>query len=144
MKMGVAHAARGILDFLKRVPEITNVSHRLYPIHRIDGDPMYTVTTIARTEEVGGTRTVAFTTTLKRAKEIVETNEGDLYEMSYRWAVIEEAWADNLYGIGTRKATQWWYQWKSEGKDPNGWPLGHYEALESPPEQYSRIVGFAF
>jgi len=85
---------------------------------------MYTVTTIASSERYGGMRTVALCRTFDRAKEIVESNEGDIWEFSYMLAVIEAVVPDELYG-GLILDEQYWYKWDLERKG--------YRPIECPP-----------
>ncbi len=70
---------------------------------------LYAVTTIAQSDQYGGTRTPVICYTLDRAKEIVETNEGDIWETTYHFTVIEGVIPDHLY---TCHKEQYWYQWK--------------------------------
>lgn len=72
--------------------------------------------------------------TLKRAKQIVERNEGDIFEYSYRYAVIATVQADALYGFGGLKQyRQWWYQWVGDAA------TGGYQPCECPKE-YKHIL----
>jgi len=88
---------------------------------------LYSVTTLASSERYGGKRTVAVCTSFERAKQMVEENEGDIFELSYCLAVIEGIAADCLYG-GTPWALeneQYWYVWKGDQD-------GSYRAIEVP------------
>lgn len=105
-------------------------------------DRIYTVTTVASSPRYGGTRTVAVCTTFSRAREIVETNEGDIWEYSYKLAIIEVARADCLYGgVGFADSeegvTQFWYRWEGERDG------GAYQPIEIP-EDYRGIIAWAF
>lgn len=97
------------------------------------GVRLYTITTIASSVRYGGTRTVVVCSTFRRAKEIVETNEGDIYEYSYRLAVIEATVADWLYGGFTNE--QYWYVWEGTSED------GSYVPIERP-KAYENISNF--
>ena len=91
---------------------------------------LFAITTIAKSDKFGGTRTPVVCTTLARAKEIIETNEGDIWESSYMLAVIEAVVPDHLYDY-THES--YWYRWDLEKKC--------YEAIECPPE-YKNTMGF--
>jgi len=90
---------------------------------RLGGKRLYAVTTIASSERYGGKRTVIVCSTFARAKEIVETNEADIAEMAYFFAVIEAVAADWLYYYLDEK---YWYVWDGSWKD------GKYRPIEKP------------
>lgn len=92
---------------------------------------MYTVTTIASSERYGGTRTPVICRTFERAVEIIEFNEGDIWECSYMLAVIEAVVPDELYGFCDE---QYWYKWDLQA--------GKYKPIECPPGR-EHIVGYA-
>jgi hypothetical protein len=69
---------------------------------------LYTVTTIAKSESYGGTRTVVVCDSFERSVEIVTTNEGDIYENSYELAVIEAILPNVLYDY---QEEEYWYRW---------------------------------
>jgi hypothetical protein len=92
---------------------------------------LYTVTTIASSARYGGTRTVAVCTSFERAREMVEENVGDIFELSYRLAVIEGLIADHLYGGLDHE--QYWYVWKGDQD-------GSYKPIEVP-AAYENVVG---
>jgi hypothetical protein len=94
------------------------------------GQRLYTVTTIAASERFGGKRTVAVCSTFERAKEMVEQNEGDIYETSYQLAVIEAVASDWLYYIIDE---QYWYVWDGD------LDTGGYKPIERP-EAYDGCV----
>lgn len=96
---------------------------------------LYTVTTIASSPRYGGTRTPIVCTSFEGAKRVVEENEGDIYEYSYMFAVIEAVVADRLYG--TELDELYWYKWV---RNDNG---GQYQAIETPPgyEEDSALHG---
>jgi len=98
---------------------------------------LYTVTTIASSSRFGGTRTPAICTTFEKAAEMVENNDGDLYECSYRLVVIEAVVPDHLY---TTLHEQYWYVWVYNHKDSVN-SEGSYKAIETP-EVYKNIVGW--
>jgi hypothetical protein len=102
-------------------------------VSEIAGDKLYTVTTIASSARYGGTRTPVVCKTFERAKEIVEENEGDIFEYSYMLVVIEAVMADTLYGGSTDE--QYWYVWKGDGE------TGGYVPIERP-KAYKNTVGF--
>lgn len=103
------------------------------PIEGPEGAKLYTVTTIASSARYGGTRTPVICKTFERAKEIVEQNEGDIFEYSYKLVVIEAVLADVLYG-GTMDE-QYWYVWKGSGE------TGGYVPIERP-KTYESTIGF--
>jgi hypothetical protein len=105
------------------------------------GKRLYTVTTIAASIAYGGTRTVVVCDSFERAKEIVETNEGDIWESSYMLAVIEPVACNWLYHyfVTSDGVERYWYRWSSKDRE-TGRP-GGYEAIETPPG-YEQVVGF--
>lgn len=98
---------------------------------------LYTVTTIACSARFGGTRTPVICSTFEKAAEMVENNDGDLYECSYRLVVIEAVVPDHLY---TTLHEQYWYVWVYNHKDSVN-SEGSYKAIETP-EVYKNIVGW--
>ncbi len=96
-----------------------------------DGKRLYTVTTIASSARFGGTRTVTVCDTFERAKEIIEANEGDIFECSYLLAVIDTIVAGWLYFIIDE---QYWYCWVGDAKD------GGYKAIDRP-KAYRTVMG---
>jgi hypothetical protein len=88
-----------------------------------DGKRLYTVTTMAASISFGGTRTVAVCDSFERAKEMIEHNEGDLWEHSYMLAVIEPVAANWLYYVFPDE--RYWYRWNLE--------RACYEPIEVPP-----------
>jgi len=93
---------------------------------------VFTVTTIARSPESGGERTPVVCESFDRARQIVETNEGDIWEYSYMLAVIEGVRLDYLYG--SDEQPQFWYRWE-------GGEEGHYVPIETPP-RLKNVVGW--
>lgn len=93
---------------------------------------LYTITTIAATESQGGTRCVVVCDSFDRAREIVETNEGDIFETTYRLAVIEVVLPNHLYHYTSER---YWYRWEGP------YPEGRYLAV-SCPEAYENAIGF--
>lgn len=113
--------------------------HRQAPptreVHEHDGVRLYTVTTIAPiapSARYGGTRTPVVCSTFESAKSIVEKNKGDIFETTYRLAVIEAVVADWLYG-GTLDE-QYWYVWKGD------YESGGYVPIERP-KQFEGTIG---
>lgn len=94
------------------------------------GPRLYSVTTIAKDFIHGGMRTPVICTTLERAKQIVESNEGDIWEYSYMLAVIEGVIPDRLYSASDES---YWYCWNVD--------KGCYQPTECPP-QYKNVFGF--
>lgn len=92
---------------------------------------LYVVTTIARNNVTGGVRALAICNDFVRAKQIIETNEGDIWEFSYHLAVIEPFMEGAVYG-GLSIKKQYWYRWNKE--------RGGYEPIETPP-MYERVLG---
>jgi len=103
---------------------------------------LYSVITIVpgwpspETERQGGSRTVAICTSLERAKQIIERNEGDILEGSYGFALVVEFDADHLYGGNLSIGNQHWYQWAGDSEK------GKYVPT-TPPMEYQRIL-FSF
>ncbi len=98
---------------------------------------LYAVVTIVP-DDISRDRCVAICTTLDRAKEIVENNVWDIWEMDYDWVVIEEKVADAVYAGFTNKT--WWYEWKG----PRGWEgvnCKGYVPCERP-AKYEHTTGF--
>lgn len=92
-------------------------------------DKLFVVTTLAASPRFGGYRTVVVCRTFARAREIVETNEGDIYEYSYQLVVIEGTLADCLYGGCCDE--QYWYVWRE----------GRYVPIERP-GAFAQVIGF--
>lgn len=92
---------------------------------------LYTITTLASSDWYGGNRTPAICDNLTRAKEIVERNEGDIWEYTYMLVVIESVKPNCVYSIGSRD--EFWYRWNLE--------LNRYEPIEKP-EAYKNTVSF--
>lgn len=91
---------------------------------------LYAVTTIASSPKFGGNRTPVICDSFERAKEIVETNEGDIWEYSYYLVVIEAIVPNYLYSTLDE---QYWYIWDHDSKC--------YKPIERP-EIYNDICGF--
>jgi hypothetical protein len=91
------------------------------------GVRLYTVTTMAASSSLGGTRTVAVCSSFERAREIVESNEGDIFETSYHLVVIEAVVADWLYYPLADE--QYWFVWKPDSLDKVS---GRYVPIEQP------------
>jgi len=94
---------------------------------------LYSVTTLAASPRYGGMATPVICTTFKRACEIVEDNEGDLFETSYKLVVIEAFLADCLYS--SVSGEQYWYVWEGNCED------GKYVPIERP-EAYAMTCGW--
>jgi hypothetical protein len=96
---------------------------------------LYSVSHIRLDEnnKVESSGTVATCLTLERAKQIVETNEGDIYEYYYDLIVIEKYFADILYGWDGNEFEFHWYRWNKESQK--------YEPCEHP-EQFQNQVAF--
>lgn len=110
--------------------------HEQVMTYRLDCYPrVFSVTTIAGAAAYGGTRTVAICGSFDRACEMIERNEGDLFECSYEFAVIEEIYLNGLYG-GSFDRAQYWYAWQGEAQD------GAYVPI-SKPEQFADLGEFA-
>lgn len=75
--------------------------------------------------------------TFTRAKEIVEKNVGDIFECSYRLAVIEATIADRLYGGCLNE--RYWYCWKGSTDMRRGKGEGGYVPIEEP-EAYTNTM----
>lgn len=92
----------------------------------------YTVTTIAASVRYGGTRTVAVCSSLNHARKMVERNYGDIYEASYRLAVIEAIGLNCLY---THLCETYWYKWDGS------YQKGRYRPIKTP-KAFERSFGF--
>jgi hypothetical protein len=97
----------------------------------MEGQRLYTVTTMASSARYGGTRTVAVCSTFEHAKEMVEENQGDIFELSYEFAIIEAVAVDWLYYILNES---YWYVWEGD-------QTGAYKPIEVP-EAYANTVCF--
>jgi hypothetical protein len=95
------------------------------------GKRLYTVTAIASSARFGGTRIVTVCDTFERAKEIIETNEGDIFECSYSLVVIDTVVAGWLY---FNLDEQYWYLWVGSVHD------GSYKAINRP-KAYENTIG---
>lgn len=95
---------------------------RLYAITIMPGPGGKTIGSTSRTPVV--------CTTVERAKEIVETNEGDICEGYYMLAVIEPFIANKVYGY---LLETFWYEWNELEK--------RYLRIECP-DRYKSTVGF--
>ena len=94
---------------------------------------LYTVTTIWEKKGTLMSKScLAACVTLDRAKDIIENNEGDIFETVYNLAVIEIIESDTLYSYGKER---WWYQWEGDLK------TGKYISIECP-ERYKNVSGF--
>jgi hypothetical protein len=102
-------------------------------LHPVSDKRLYSVTTVAASPRFGDTTTPAVCTTFRRAQEIVEENEGDIYETSYKLVVIEAFIANVLYGSSVNE--QYWYVWEGSVE------TGKYVAIERP-AAYSMISGW--
>lgn len=91
---------------------------------------LYAVVTIY--ENTFDDRCVGVFSTLEIARDIVERNALDIYERSYKYAVIEEKEIDHLYPHG---GEQYWYEWQG---DPD---TGKYVSCERP-DKYKNTSGF--
>jgi hypothetical protein len=80
------------------------------------------------------TRTVAVCGSLKRARAMVEENEGGIYKCSYRLAVIEAVAQDWIYP-NLVPAEQYWYRWEGDPRN------GRYRPVRTPPG-YESQFGF--
>ena len=96
---------------------------------------LYTITTMASAPKYGGERTPAVCSSFERAKEIVEKNEGDIWEYSYDLVVVEAVLADFLYSSAYLMERYWWAWIDITGED------GCYKAIEEP-SRFEHIVGF--
>ena len=106
---------------------------------------LYSVTTIVPgwpseiSKRYGGKRTPVICTSLRRAKQIVENNEGDIFETTYGYAVIDKVLPNVLYSFsGSVKEgyKEWWYEWEGTHRE------GKYVPCSKPTE-YIRTFGFS-
>lgn len=93
---------------------------------------LFAITTIAPSRIYGGVRTVGVCDSFERAAEIVEANEGDIWEHSYYLVVIEETRPNVLYG-GLDDRNTYWYLWDDETK--------RYVSIDDPP-WYRDVIGW--
>jgi len=95
-------------------------------------DRLYTITTICYGDYFTSTRCVGVCSSFDRAVEIVETNEGHIWENSYDLVVVEAIVDNAVYGniIGE----DYWWVW--EGDDD-----GKYVAIITPKE-FDNTVGW--
>lgn len=96
------------------------------------GKRLYSITTIARNNVYGGTRTVVVCDSFERARRIVEHNQGDIWEYSYMLCVIEAVACNWLYNTSLMDE-RYWYVW---ALDEN-----KYVPIEAP-EVYNGIVNW--
>lgn len=109
--------------------------HRQRPLPKgFVGKRLYTITTIAASARYGGTRTVAVCDSLARAREIVKSNEGDIFECSYLLAVIEAIACNCLYPQ-VNPSEQYWFRWEGDSR------TGRYLPIKTPPG-YENTFGF--
>jgi hypothetical protein len=95
---------------------------------------IYTVTSIARNDSLGGTRTPVACDSFEKAREYVESNAMDLWENSYMLVVIEGNVPNHPYGMGLDAAgEEYWYRWNVEANK--------YEPIEKP-KAYESVVCF--
>lgn len=97
---------------------------------------LYSVTAINGNRD----RCVAICSTLDRAKEIVENNEADIWELEYDLVVVESTESDCMYGGFPDPVEQYWYEWTG----PRGWAgvgANGYTPIERP-VKYKNVCGF--
>jgi hypothetical protein len=96
---------------------------------------LYAINTLCYSERNNITRCVAMCSEWKRAIEIVESNEGDIFEYACGLVVIEPTIDNAVYGhIG---GEVYWYMWQGlPDVDGSG-----YRAIETP-EEYKNIIGW--
>ncbi len=97
---------------------------------------LYTVTTINSNND--NDRCVAICSTLDRAKEIVENNECDIWELKYDLVVIESKEVDHLYGGFDTE--QHWYEWRGPMGSAGIFAKG-YAPIDKP-LKYKNVFGF--
>jgi hypothetical protein len=140
-KAVLQHGLRGRTDEEKRFDAIVEScvfkthEHAQMPapkeVAKQKGVRLYTVTTMSGSARYGGTRTVTVCDNFQRAKEIIEKNEGDLFETTYQLAVIDTIVAGWLYYVIDE---QYWFCWVGDAKD------GCYKAIERP-AAYENMIG---
>ncbi len=110
---------------------------------RIKNPPtLFSVTTIVpgwpseESRRFGGKRTPIICTSLEIAKDVIERNVGDIFETTYRYAVITTIFPDVLYSYrGQEEYKEYWYVWEGD------YETGKYVPCEKPKE-YEKIVGW--
>lgn len=111
--------------------------HKQKPIdaHSLKYKPkrIYAITTYAASARYGGKRTVGVFD-WRMAKRIVEKNAGDIFETTYRLAVIEGLFKNWLYGGHGYIEEAYWYLWVGD------YETGKYHAISTPP-QFEGAVG---
>lgn len=88
---------------------------------------LYTITTVARKDEFGGTRCWAVTSTWEKAKDLVEKAGDYLWEYSAQFCVIEPVVPDDL---GAYLIDSYWYLWTFGPGEKDG--PGRYLPIETP------------
>jgi len=82
----------------------------------------------------GGSRCFGWVSSFKQANEIVENNDCDLHEYSYKYAVIEKT-ADGPHAGFGQGRKEWWYKWEGSHE------TGAFEPIEKP-EHLKCVVGW--
>lgn len=120
------------LEFLIMVEGARPLDNHVQKAPHKDRKALYTITTIAPGPRFGGQRTPAICDNLERAREIVENNEGDIWECSYYLAVIEAVFPNYLYS-SSYSDERYWYRYNTGTR--------RYEPIETP-EWYKNTFGF--
>lgn len=100
---------------------------------------LYTVTTIASGPAYGGTRTWGVFDKFELACETVEMNDGDIFENSYMFAVVEAIACNCIFGAVAldegEEPEQYWYVWVG---DPQ---TGRYCPIQRP-AMFDGVINF--
>lgn len=79
--------------------------------------------------------TRSYHTSLQEARERVESNELDMFETSFVYAVIESIEIDHPCPVVSDEYRQWWYMWEGDQE------TGKFVVCQVP-EVFKQIVGF--
>jgi hypothetical protein len=91
---------------------------------------MNTIYTVTVLTDIDTRRLVAMCTAIQSAMDIVETNEMDIREDEYQYAVIERVATDIAYGM-PHNPWMAWYSWDGQ----------RYVAI-APPPHFKHIINF--
>lgn len=113
--------------------------HKQDPVEDPEGiKRLYTVTTIASGPAYGGTRTWGVFDKFELACETVEINDGDIFENSYMFAVVEAIACNCIFGgvpLSDGEPEQYWFVWEG---DPE---TGGYRSIQRP-AMFDGVINF--
>jgi hypothetical protein len=99
---------------------------------------LYTITTICYGENFTSTRCVGVCSDFNRVVQIVEDNEGDLFECAYRLVCVETILDNCIYG--NLLSEKYWWVWDQDEEGADGIE-GKYVPIQEPSE-FKNIVGW--